>query len=232
MNIEKKHELCLECMDYVCHHNYNVLDLNDTCGVCLDSFTKENVVYLSDCYHKCCCNCVHSVQAVMENNAEQKYKDCVDSINNQIALLKNNLLGNLMNNRHNINCEINWLENNLSILKKQHIEKKLLCGLRNEIKCIICNKINTGRLLTYKDMYSICCNSILPPFSKTSESVSAYEYVEQYNKYKCRLLPTPEMLNYVKECNDLMGSVWEKEKLLNTKNNRQNLYDLLHRKYK
>jgi hypothetical protein len=140
MNIDKNHTLCLGCLEYVCPHNYPELDINDTRSVCLEAYTKDNVVYLPNCYHKCCNTCIHVIQSIEETKFENAFNETLSRNYDEINILQNTLL--FLRNYNRERAE--QLEGRINVIKNQHLEEKLLRGLQNEVTCVICKKIYTS----------------------------------------------------------------------------------------
>ncbi len=62
MNLLKEPEICEECLEYICVHNYPILDINGDCPICYECFNESETIVLNVCKHKFCHSCILCVK--------------------------------------------------------------------------------------------------------------------------------------------------------------------------
>ncbi len=186
--INAKHELCEECIEYVCCHTYSCLSL-ENCSICLEDLLPSNVVYLNVCGHKYHRSCILTTTAYAEVARSTMLKEEHEL---EIEMINADFNEGLITNSQRIASK--EIENNRYSSK---VGQSILCP---QYKCPYCT-IESNKLLTYEEVFQLCCNSIMPPIA----FVSAGEYHYCFNKYKLRLKPTPQMLDYLKNTKELFG---------------------------
>lgn len=207
-----KHELCEHCVEYVCHHNYQLLNLqDDVCCVCCEPITKDNAIYLNKCLHKFHDECITNVEIYNEIKTEEKYHEDITAIQQSISQLQVQLSETDEHGQIDVINAINILECELRYIRQKRITTKLNEMFKRKVECPYCRTKNTDRY-SYFDVYQLCCNSVLPPLPKFGEymTLSAYEYNKLYKQYRYRLRPTNEMKEYIDNCQELMGAIWKR----------------------
>ncbi len=182
--------ICQECMEYVCHHNYTCLDIQDDCPICLEKLYTYNTVYLN-CGHKYHIECI---QIYVDKSNEDKFKLLDEQLEIDI-------------NRTNLREDFG-VQSKLEIIKmyKRHnLEDKIhlsFANFKNNVTCCYCSQVS-NQVITYKQHFQNICNSVLPSIG----TISAIDYIQLYDKYKYRLMPTEDMEKYYKETKLLFKEV-------------------------
>jgi len=190
MSIQFKHEMCGECVEYICIHNYPCLDIDDDCPICLEPYNKQNVCYLDKCHHKIHIDCLKTNALQTEVKHSEEHLEAINEIRAEIAELEME--------RGTLGGYLEYIRSRLFNMESIRYTKKMLED--KKYKCVLCRCINDN-ILTYDDMFIACCNSVMPEIG----DVSASHYCKLFEKYKCRLCPTQDMTKYVKEVKSLMA---------------------------
>lgn len=208
--IRPKHELCEECIEYVCSHTYPCLSL-ENCSICLEPLSPGNVVYLNACGHTFHRNCILTTTSYAEVARSDMLKE-----------------------EHRLNTAMINAEEHISDSQRiafingndnAYIALKLKEAFSDNHKCPYCT-IKSDKLLTYEEVFRLCSNSIMPPIA----SVSMGEYHWYFNKYKIRLNPTPQMLDYLKTSKELIGERLLLLQQTNISANPRSMYNYLYNK--
>ena len=192
-------DFCEECCEHVCEHTHKCLELtpDDVCAICLEPFTKQNVVYLDVCYHKIHRECCQKWDEI-------KVDDELRTINTEHAAVREQII-DIQNNCH---IDKDEKQRRIKYLNNRILEHKLSVSLKglHTIHCAYCKTVNKSAY-SYEDVHRMCCNSVMPVIG----SVNAQTYISVYNKYKHRLRPTTEMTKYVYEVTELYKEAWQKQ---------------------
>lgn len=184
--IKPVHCLCEECIEYVCLHTYPLLSLEDNCPICMETMNATNVAYMSACGHRFHRNCISTYVSYDEVSKSAALAE-------NLALLKTD-----------IKLDTEMSSNDKSILvefyNRRYMENVLDKFVSPAFGCPYC-KIESKDLLSYQEVFCLCCNSVMPKIG----SVSMGYYHALFNHYKVRLHPTPEMLDYLRQSKELVG---------------------------
>lgn len=184
--IQPRHEVCEECIDYVCEHTYPCLALND-CSICMDAITPSAVAYMSLCGHAFHRECIQTANS---------YREVAKSTRR----MEERRLGRAV-----IRDDPDLSEEDRNAILQEHDRRGVNYALLHAFDCLgytcpYCTQ-QSKELLTYDQVHILCCNSVMPAPGATSAGI----YHKMFDKYKVRLRPTPSMLSYLKDSKELMG---------------------------
>lgn len=94
---------------------------------------------------------------------------------------------------------LNWLKEYFPFDKNRRnrvnfmfCNQKMALFLKRNVNCLLCQTIVKSEFMTYKQEFQYCSNLIMPQIG----CVNGEHYIELYDKYKYRIIPTDEMTEY------------------------------------